>query len=103
MKKLLTELFERYHKDVYRYLYILTHDAPLSENLTSEVFLEVVRSIHSFRGEVDVKTWLFTIAQRRWFAWLRRKRQQPPTVSLQVLLELAVPAVQDDVVEEIAH
>ncbi len=103
MKKLLTELFERYHKDVYRYLYSLTHDTPLSEDLTSEVFLEVVKSIHSFRGEADVKTWLFVIARRRWFAWLRQKRQQPPTVSLQALLELAVPEDRDEATGEIAH
>ncbi len=69
MKKLLAELFETYHKDIFTYLYSLSRDASLSEDLTSEVFLEVVKSIATFRGESDVKTWLFTIARRRWFAY----------------------------------
>lgn len=76
MKQLLTELFEKYYKDVYTYLYSLSHDASLSEDLASEVFLEVVKSISSFRGESDIKTWLFSIARHKWFAYLRRKNRQ---------------------------
>lgn len=89
MKELLEELFSRYYKDVYTYLYSLCRDASLSEDLTSEVFLEVVKSIGSFRGESDIKTWLFTIARRRWYAYLKRKSKQPPTDSLYSLGELS--------------
>lgn len=87
MKKLLVELFESYYKDVYRYLYSLCHDASLSEDLTSEVFLEVVKSIASFRGDSDVKTWLFSIARHRWYAYLRNKTHQPPTESIHELYD----------------
>lgn len=89
MKELLEELFSRYHIDVYTYLYSLCRDASLSEDLTSEVFLEVVKSIGSFRGESDIKTWLFTIARRRWYAHLKRKSNQLPTDSLYSLGELS--------------
>lgn len=78
MKKLMEELFARYYRDVYRYLYSLCRDGPLAEDLASEVFLEVVRSIAGFRGESDVKTWLFTIARRRWYAHLRKKSRDGP-------------------------
>ena len=76
MQRLLKELFDTYYQDVYRYLYSLSRDAALSEDLTSEVFLEVVKSIHQFRGESDVKTWLYSIARHRWFAHLRKKKRQ---------------------------
>lgn len=87
MKKLLVELFEHYYKDVYTYLYSLCHDASLSEDLTSEVFLEVVKSIASFRGDSDIKTWLFSIARHRWYAYLRSKTHQPPTESIHELYD----------------
>ena len=45
VQRLLEKLFHTYYKDIYRYLYSLTHDASLSEDLTSEVFLEAVKSI----------------------------------------------------------
>ena len=76
MKQLLAELFEKYYIDVYTYLYSLCHDASLSEDLASDTFLEVVKSISTFRKESDIKTWLFSIARRRWFAYLKRKNRQ---------------------------
>jgi len=83
MKKLLEEIFSLYYKDVYHYLLSLCHDSLLAEDLTSEVFVEVVRSIAGFRQESDLRTWLYTIARRRWYNHLKRKKQQPPILEIQ--------------------
>ena len=96
MKQLLAELFEKYYIDVYTYLYSLCHDASLSEDLASDVFLEVVKSISSFRGESDIKTWLFSIARHKWFAYLKRKNRQIPTQSIHELYDTAELGVTDD-------
>ena len=90
MKELLEELFHRYYKDVYAYLYSLCRDATLAEDLTSEVFLEVIRSIGAFRGESDVKTWLFSIARYRWYGYLRKKKRQPQMENIEDYLHLCV-------------
>lgn len=87
MKKLLEEIFQTYHMDIYTYLYSLSHDASLSEDLTSEVFLDVVRSIATFRGESDIRTWLFTIARRKWIDHLRKKNRQIQTESIHDLYD----------------
>ena len=85
MQRLLEKLFHAYYKEIYRYLYSLTRDASLSEDLASEVFLEVVKSIAAFRGESDIKTWMFSIARHKWCDYLRKKNRQPAT---EVLSEL---------------
>ena len=85
MQRLLEKLFQTYYKDIYQYLYSLTHDTSLSEDLVSEVFLEVVKSIASFRGEADMKTWMFSIARHKWIDNLRKKKR---LVELEVLSEL---------------
>ncbi len=85
MQRLLEKLFRTYYKEIYRYLYSLTHDTSLSEDLASEVFLEVVKSIASFRGEADVKTWLFSIARHKWIDYLRKRNRR---VETEVLSEL---------------
>ena len=87
MRKLLEEIFAAYHKDVYNYLYSLCHDTSLSEDLASEVFLQVVKSIAGFRGESDVKTWLFSIARHEWFNYLKKKNRQPEAEVLSEFLE----------------
>lgn len=95
MKDLLAELFKRYHKDIYTYLYSLCRDASLSEDLTSDVFLEVVRSIPSFRGESDIKTWLFSIARHKWYAYLRKKAHRIQTESIENLYEADLAEMPD--------
>jgi RNA polymerase sigma-70 factor (ECF subfamily) len=85
VQRLLEKLFRTYYKDIFQYLYSLTHDTSLSEDLTSEVFLEVVKSIAFFRGEADMKTWMFSIARHKWIDSLRKKKR---LVELEVLSEL---------------
>ena len=87
MRRLLEELFSKYYKDVYTYLYSLSRDASLSEDLAQEVFLEVVKSIAAFRGESDIKTWLFSIARHKWYSYLRKNRQQAKTEDLSDFIE----------------
>lgn len=76
MKKLIEELFSCYYKDVYSYLFSLCRNVDVAEDLASEVFLEAIKSIAGFRHESDPKTWLFTIARRRWFTYLRKKKRE---------------------------
>lgn len=107
MKELLAELFDRCHQDVYAYLYSLCHDASLAEDLTSEVFVEVVRSIAAFRGESDIKTWIFSIARHQWYQHLRRQKRQLPTESIHDLYDARFASLQapdrSSEVEQLVH
>lgn len=85
MRKLLEELFRRFYQDIYRYFYRMSGDASLSEDLAAEVFLEAVKSIATFRGESDVRTWLYAIARHRWLGYLRKKKQ---TLTAELLTEM---------------
>lgn len=76
MKELIQELFNQYYKDIYKYIYSLCRDTSVSEEITSEVFVEVVKSIATFRGESYIKTWLFSIARHKWYTYLRKKSNQ---------------------------
>lgn len=42
--------------------------------------MEAVRSIRIFRGDSDIKTWLFSIARHQWFGYLRKKNREIRTV-----------------------
>ena len=77
-------LVEERSGDIYALLYRLTEDAEEARDLTQEVFLQVFRNIGNFRGEADLRTWLYRIAvnqaRNRWRWWKRRRRDR--TVSL---------------------
>lgn len=82
MEKLLEMLFRAYYRDIYGYLYAMSRDASLAEELTAETFLEAVKSVVSFRGRSEIKTWLFSLARHRWFGYLRRKGREPEMEAL---------------------
>ena len=77
-------LVTRYTSDIYGLLLRLTENGEEAGDLTQETFLSALKAIKKFRGEADLKTWLFRIAinesrnRHRW--WKRRRRDK--TVSL---------------------
>lgn len=77
-------LVTRYASDVFALLFRLTENREEAGDLTQETFLHALKAVQKFRGEADLKTWLFRIAinesrnRHRW--WQRRRRDQ--TVSL---------------------
>ncbi len=81
-------LINRYSGDVYALLYRLTSDPEEAADLTQETFLHALRAIKSFRGESELKTWLFRIAineSRNRFRWWKRRRRDQ-TLSLDATL-----------------
>ncbi|MCL2189393.1 MAG: sigma-70 family RNA polymerase sigma factor [Defluviitaleaceae bacterium] len=59
-------------QDVYRYLYSLTHDADISEELTQETFFRAMRTIKSYDGRCKLRVWLCSIAKHMWYRHLAK-------------------------------
>lgn len=80
--QILQTVYEQNKNDVYTYLLSLTHSKPLSEDLTSEVFLSAIKALPSFKGNSSIKTWLFSIARHRWYEYLRKSKREPTSEDL---------------------
>src|SRR3954453_291708 len=65
--------------EIFGLLYRLTENGEDARDLTQETFLRAFQSIGHFRGEADIRTWLYRIAinqaRNRWRWWRRRKRE----------------------------
>src|SRR5436190_19501207 len=70
--------------EIYGLLYRLTENAEDARDLTQETFLRAFQNISHFRGDADLRTWIYRIAinqaRNRWRWWRRRRRDA--TVSL---------------------
>src|SRR5215213_2813788 len=70
--------------EIYGLLYRLTESSEEARDLTQETFLRAFQSIGHFRGESDLRTWIYRIAinqaRNRWRWWRRRRRDA--TVSI---------------------
>lgn len=74
-------LYQLHRKRVYSVCLQMTRDVADAEDLTQEAFLQVFRSVNSFRGDSAFSTWLYRIAVNTVLMKLRR-RKAPPLVSL---------------------
>jgi len=70
--------------EIYGLLYRMTDNVEEARDLTQETFLRAFQSIGHFRGESDLRTWIYRIAinqaRNRWRWWRRRRREA--TVSI---------------------
>ena len=69
-------LFHRHRTPVYHFIARQTADRALAEDLFQTVFLKAFRSLASFRGDAEFRTWLFSIAVNV----LNDERRRPRTL-----------------------
>ena len=96
-------LVRRYSGDIYALLYRLTESAEEAGDLTQETFLSALRAIHTFRGDAELKTWLFRIAlnhSRNRFRWWKR-RSRDKTYSLESTIGGSELQIQDTLASDL--
>jgi RNA polymerase sigma-70 factor (ECF subfamily) len=89
-------LFQSHKKRVYSVCLLMTKDIAEAEDLTQEAFLQVFRTVGSFRGESAFSTWLYRVAVNTVLMKLRR-RKSPPIVSLDEPVSSETPSLRRDV------
>lgn len=88
-------LFEQHKSRVYSVCLLMTKDVAEAEDLTQEAFLQVFRTVGSFRGEAAFSTWLYRVAVNTVLMKLRR-RKAPPTISIDEPVHPDSPALHRD-------
>jgi len=90
-------LFHRHRNPVYHFIARQIADRPLAEDLFQTVFFKAFRSLHSFRGDSEFRTWVFSIAVNVLADERRRSR-----TAVQLSEEIAAPSVGSAESNEIA-
>ncbi len=80
------ELVNKYNTSVYNLALRLSNDREDARDATQDTFLKVYNNIGRFRGDAQLRTWIYRITvnqvanQQRW--WRRRRREK--TVSIDI-------------------
>lgn len=72
----ISQIFERFHQGIFQYLFYRTGDPAMAEDLTSDVFICMVRGLPGYRHE-HFKGWLFSIARNVAIDHSRKVRSHP--------------------------
>lgn len=70
-------LVNRYLKMTYNFLYQITKDRNVTDDLTQETFLKAWKNLKKFNTDKNFKTWLFTIAKNTAFDYFKKKKTTP--------------------------
>src|SRR5258707_10235344 len=73
------EIVRRHKQRIFSYVCRMTHDGPDAEDLTQEVFIRAYRSLHRFRADAAVDTWLYRIATNLVIDRFRQNQRAPQT------------------------
>ena len=75
-------IYEQYFLDVYRLIFSLSRDEKISEDITQETFLKAMKNIKKFKGECDIKFWLFQIAKNTYFTYSKKVKIEKDNITL---------------------
>jgi RNA polymerase sigma-70 factor (ECF subfamily) len=68
-------LIERYWDRLYRWLYRMTRDRHMAEDLTQETFLKALKNINTFRAGSNFRAWVFKIGHNNFVNQKRAERR----------------------------
>ena len=78
-------IFNENHKKVVNACYRMVNDIETAEDLAQEVFIKVYSSIHQFRGESQLSTWIYRIAITKSLDHLRAQKRKKRMAILKYL------------------
>ncbi len=69
------QIYRTYFKSVYHYIWKLSGDEHIAEEITSETFLKAMKSIGDFRGDCDMRVWICQIAKNTYYSYLKKNNR----------------------------
>jgi RNA polymerase sigma-70 factor (ECF subfamily) len=75
-EKAFRQLVEKYQQLVVNTCFGLLHNTEDAEDIAQDVFIEVFRSIHKFRADSKISTWLYRIAVNRSLNFIRDNKRR---------------------------
>ena len=70
------EIYEKYYKDVYRFVLALSKNPHIAEDITQETFVKAIKAVDRFEGDCDIKVWLCQIAKNTYFTYAGKQNRE---------------------------
>lgn len=73
-KKLLNELYQKYYKEIYLYIYSLCRNREVTEDLVQETFLKAILSLPDSHG--NMRAWLYMVARNLYYNLTKKEKKK---------------------------
>ena len=92
------QIYEEYFETVNKYLFCLTHNADISEELTQETFYRAVKKINTYKGECKISVWLCQIAKNLWYDQCRKNKKITNIKEEDLLCEQVMKQIEEQAI-----
>lgn len=95
------EIYVRYQPKIYNFLYKLSGDVQIAEELTQETFYRGFVSFGKYKGNSSLFTWLAAIAKYTYFGYLKKERQSRDAIQLDDVVDFYISQEHGNSAEDI--
>ncbi|MGG4492011.1 RNA polymerase sigma factor SigX [Metabacillus idriensis] len=74
MEEAFQRIYEKYHGDIFQFLFYMVKNREQAEDLVQEVYIRILKSYDSFEGRSSEKTWIFSIARHVAIDFFRKQK-----------------------------
>ena len=85
------QIYNQYFDTVNKYLFCLTHNNDIAEDLTQETFCRALKNLNKFKGECKISVWLCQIAKNIWYDYYRKNKNITVEEELLNIPDLTTP------------
>lgn len=72
---MIEKLYNDYFRDVHKYIFKMSEDKDLADDITQQTFFKAMHSLSSFRGDCDIKIWLLRIAKNLFYTHKKNEKR----------------------------
>lgn len=92
MEKDFEEIYNKYFKDVYKFVFSICNNEHIAEEVTQETFFKALKNINKYNGKCKFYVWLCQIAKNTYFTIYKKNSKNE---------ELSEVMIDDNLLEKI--
>lgn len=97
-KDILKQLYQKYRKEIYLYLYSLCKKESLAEDLLQETFLKALLSLPD--DHTNIRAWLYLVARNLFFNYYHREKGKVPLEEAQQMQDTGKQEVLEEILKD---
>jgi len=105
-KSAFQELIAKYHLFVFKFLFKISENEQLAEDLTQEVFIKVIRNIEKFDvyGKAKFSTYVIKMSKNIYIDYLRKEKKffQLGPIKENFLDEVSIPSFEESLLDKLS-
>lgn len=97
-QNLLHQIYQKYQRELYLYIYSLCRSRELAEDLLQKTFLKALLSLPD--NHANMRAWLYMVARNLYFNYAKTEKQKVPLEELGQMADASNPELADQMIRD---